>query len=121
MWKVDTEIVQKISNALKVSTLRRTDIVNTVHDFSKKYIPENIIESLKLVSNYVVHTTMNESDARLKMEGELLAYLVKYRRYIENKEIPKDNLNEQTQRVVLLEKALFQTQIQKKKSYFRVS
>ena len=95
MRKVDAEIVQKIAHALKVSTLRRTKIVDTVHDFSKKYIPQNIIESLKLGSNYVVHTNMNESDARLKMEGELLSYLVKYRRYIENKEsILKDSLND---------------------------
>ena len=93
MRKVDSEIVNKIASAMKVSAVKRTEIVNTVHNFTNKNIPKNILDVLKLGSNYVVHTKMNESDARVKMEGELLSYLVRYRRYIQNEgAIQEENL-----------------------------
>ena len=44
------------------------------------------MNSLKVGSNFVVHTCMRESQARLKMEAELLSYLEKYRKYVERKE-----------------------------------
>ena len=84
--KVDAEIINKIALAVKQSATSRTELLDTVHNFSGKSVPNKVIESLKLGSNFVVHTKMNEIDARRKMESELLSFLMKYRRYIERKE-----------------------------------
>ena len=35
MGKVDSEIVNKIASAMKVSAVKRTEIVNTVHNFTE--------------------------------------------------------------------------------------
>ena len=89
--RIDSEIVNKIAVAIKETARERTEIFDTVHDFSGKTIPSNIIQNLKLGSNFVVHTKMKESEARSKMEGELLSYLLKYRRYIEKKATISEN------------------------------
>ena len=83
--RIDNVLIKKISAEVKNSSVRRTQIVETVFNFTGTELPKKLMNSLKVGSNFVVHTCMSESQARLKMEAELLSYLDKYRKYVERK------------------------------------
>ena len=51
--RIDSKIVNKIAVAIKETARERTEIFDIVHDFSGKTIPNNIIQNLKLGSNFV--------------------------------------------------------------------
>ena len=84
--RVDNVLIKKISAEVKNSSVLRTQIVETVFNFTGIELPKQLMNSLNVGSNFVVHTCMSESQARLKMEAELLSYLEKYRKYVERKE-----------------------------------
>ena len=46
MRKVDSEIVTKIASAMKVSAVKRTEIVNSANNFTNKNILKNILDIL---------------------------------------------------------------------------
>ena len=78
--------MKKIANEVKNSSILRTKIEDTVFNFSGKTLSKELLEGLRVGSNYVVHNRRSESQVRNKMENELYLYLIQYRKYIEKKE-----------------------------------
>ena len=89
--KLDETIVTKVSNEIKKMSVARTEICETVFNFSEKEVPAAILKKLSLGSNFAMHTRSDEREARTKLENELLLYLRKYRQYIENKSAIMDD------------------------------
>ena len=83
--KLDKVIINKVSDEIKKLSDSRTRISETVFNFSTKDVPAEVMKKLNLGSNYAMHTKRNEDEARSKLNNELLAYLRKYRQYIERK------------------------------------
>ena len=85
MRKIDSILIQKISEQIIVASDKRQAIKETVFNFTSEKIPEQIMRGLSLGSNFVTHTKMSEQDAKNKYEQELLSFLMHYRRTIERK------------------------------------
>ena len=81
--RVDSVLVKKIAIEVKNASFQRTRIEDTVFNFTGKSLSKEMLEGLRVGSNYIVHTRRSESQARSKMENELYLYLVQYRKYIE--------------------------------------
>ena len=81
--RVDSVLVKKIAIEVKNASVQRTGIEDTVFNFTGKSLSKEMLEGLRVGSNYIVHTRNSESQARSKMENELYLYLVQYRKYIE--------------------------------------
>ena len=85
MKVIDIMILKKVSEAVISSSESRIGISKTVYNFTGTEVAEEEMKGLNLGSNYVVHTKMAETEARKKLNEELLLYLRKYRRFIEKK------------------------------------
>ena len=72
MRKIDSILIQKISEQIIVASDKRQAIKETVFNFTSEKIPEQIMRGLSLGSNFVIHTKMSEQDAKNKYEQELL-------------------------------------------------
>ena len=80
--RIDEMIVMKVGKEVARTSKVRREIKETVFNFSGKDVPAEILTKLSFGSNYVIHTRTNETEARTKMETELLTYLRKYRKFI---------------------------------------
>ena len=80
--RIDEMIVMKVGKEVTRTSKLRCEINETVFNFSGKDVPNEILNKLSFGSNYVIHTRTNETEARTKMETELLSYLRKYRKFI---------------------------------------
>ena len=84
MRKIDRKILNKLAAEISNSSNKRTNIKETVFNFTGRLIPEELQSGLSLGSSYVMHTKMSENEARKKMEEELWSYLKGYRKFIQN-------------------------------------
>ena len=73
-----------VSKAVLKTSRKRCEIKSTVYNFSTKVIDDEMVSTLNLGGNYILHNDeMDEEEAQAKLENELLNYAVRYRRYIQ--------------------------------------
>ena len=91
--KLDKLILKTVSEAVKKTSTKRTEIIETVYNFTGQEISEEILGGLKVGANFVLHKSRSRNEASKKLNEEILEYLKKYRSVIEKQsDLEEDNL-----------------------------
>ena len=85
--------MKTVSEAVKKTLLKRTEIRETVYNLTGQEISEEILGGLKVGANFVLHKSRSRNEASKKLNEEIFEYLKKYRSVIEKQsDLEEDNL-----------------------------
>ena len=91
--EVDSTILRVVSVAVENSSKLRRNIEDTVFNFTGEEVSEHTMKGLNVGSNFVLHTSRSNDEARDKLQQELYQYLQRYRMVVERRErILEENL-----------------------------